>query len=117
MSQILLVEDFEPMRVSTAAVLRQMGHGVFEADSAESAMAILAHESIDVLFTDVALPGTSGDVFAAEACSLRPGLRVVFGTGLAQFPSSVRFDGPAVLRKPYTRENLEVALGGTTPRT
>lgn len=110
MSKVLLVEDFEPLRTSTAAVLRQMGFTVVEADSAESAMAVLAAEHIDVLFTDISLPGVSGEVFAAEARVLHPSLQLVFGTGLAQFPSPAHGSGPPLLRKPYTRAELEAAL-------
>ena len=64
-----------------------------------------------MLVTDVGLPGTSGDVFAAEARSLQPALRVVFATGLDYIKEPAAGDcGPTVLRKPYTWEAIEAAL-------
>ena len=63
---ILLVEDEELIRFTAAEFMRERGHSVTVAASAERAMEILRRWSTDVLVTDVGLPGTSGDVFAAD---------------------------------------------------
>jgi DNA-binding NtrC family response regulator len=113
---ILLVEDNEPIRESTAQMMREMGHTVFEAGTARGGMAILRESAIDVLFTDVGLPGGSGDVFAAEARMLRPSIGVVFATGIAEIPDPGTDDiGTVLLRKPYDVESIAAALATARP--
>jgi PAS domain S-box-containing protein len=94
---IVLVEDEEEIRDSTEALLVHLGHEVRSAARAEDALALISSES-DVLITDVQLPGMSGDMLAAEARVLAPGIRIVFATGkgeVSNWPDAV------VLRKPY----------------
>jgi len=107
---ILLVEDDELVRFASAELMREEGHKVLEAASAESAMHTLRESPIDVLVTDVGLPGMSGDVFAAEARALQPGVRIVFATGLDHIPNTGQGDGPVLLRKPYDSAAIEAAL-------
>ena len=109
---ILYVEDHPALRYGIAREMRAHGHAVLEAESAEAALVLLADNEVDVLVTDVGLPGMSGDVFAAEARAVRPNVRLVFATGLDSFkqPSSERGVGPTVLRKPYTWVELAAAL-------
>lgn len=107
---ILLVEDDELIRCTAAELMREGGHSVMEADSAESAMEILRGSTVDVLVTDVGLPGMSGDVFAAEALAVHPSLRIVFATGLDHIPDPGEDRGPVLLRKPYDAATLEAAL-------
>jgi DNA-binding response OmpR family regulator len=110
--KVLFVEDHPALRYGIARELRAHGHEVFEADSAEAALAMLESHDVEVLVTDVGLPGASGVVFAAEARALRPGLRLIFATGLDSIidPAVELGHGPIVLRKPYTWEALEAAL-------
>lgn len=108
---ILFVEDHPALRYSVTREMRAHGHTVYAADSAEAALVLLAEQDVDVLVTDVGLPGESGDVFAAEARALRPRLRLVFATGLESVKQTGTDDhGPIVLRKPYTWEALAAAL-------
>lgn len=108
---ILFVEDHPALRYGIAKELRAHGHTVHEAESAELALVLLAEHDIDVLITDVGLPGVSGDVFAAEARAVRPALRLVFATGMDIVRDPTTPDsGPTVLRKPYTWDALEAAL-------
>ena len=108
---ILFIEDHPALRYAIAKELRLHGHTVQEAESAEAALVILAEHEVDVLITDIGLPGESGDVFAAEARALRPTLRVIFATGLESIKAPNHPDaGPTVLRKPYTWDALEAAL-------
>ena len=114
---ILLVEDDEAIRFTTAELIRELGHEVIEAENAEEAMLMLRDSPIDILVADVGLPGMSGDVFAAEAQSLRPALRTVFATGLGYVPDLAPDPGgPVVLRKPYGLEGLEAALRAARSR-
>jgi DNA-binding response OmpR family regulator len=108
---ILLVEDNDLIRESTAALMRDMGHVVFEAGDAEGAMSLLRRSAIDALFVDVGLPGESGDVFAAEARLLRPRVGVIFATGLDHIRDPGPVDtGTVVLRKPYDAGSIAAAL-------
>ena len=107
---VLLVEDDELILFTVAEFMRERGHTVSVAGNAESAMAILRQSPIDVLVTDVGLPGVSGDVFAAEARAVQPSLRIVFATGLDRIPDSGEDIGPVLLRKPYDADALETAL-------
>jgi PAS domain S-box-containing protein len=103
--RIVLVEDEAEIRDSTEALLVHLGHEVRSAGTAEDALALISGES-DVLITDVQLPGMSGDMLAAEARVLAPGIRIVFATGkgeVSNWPDAV------VLRKPYDL----MALGTT----
>ena len=112
---VLVVEDDELVRTSTAELLRDLGHDVIEAHSAESAMLVIRARPIDVLFTDVALPGMSGDVFAAEARAVQPTVRIVFATGTDRIPDVGGGDSPVLLRKPFDQAAIAAALAPARP--
>lgn len=80
---ILVVEDDEEVRRSSVEALREMGYEVLEAgDAIEGVRLIVDRGGIDLLFTDVGLPGAvNGRALADAARSARPGLRVLFTTG------------------------------------
>ena len=64
--------------------------------------------AVDVLVTDLNLPGASGSELAAEARALRPATLIIYATG---DPSSVRDEADAiVVAKPYDAENLAEAM-------
>ena len=111
---ILVVEDDDLIRSCTVDMLRELGHEVIEARSAEAAMSVIDARALDVLVTDVALPGVSGDVFAAEARALQPSLRVVFATGTDRIPD-VEGDNPILLRKPFDLRAMAAAVAGQRP--
>ena len=104
--RIVLVEDEEEIRDSTEALLVHLGHEVRSAGTAEEALGLISGDS-DILITDVQLPGMSGDMLAAEARVLAPGIRIVFATGKGEvnnWPDAV------VLRKPYDLMALAAVL-------
>lgn len=109
---IMLVEDNDSLRYITEDFIRSLGYEVAAFASAEAAMPALVSLPIEVLVTDLGLPGTKGEVLAAEACTLRPSLQVIFLTGNPEFPNGGS-DGtsPIVIRKPYDFDALEIALG------
>ncbi len=80
---ILVVEDDEGVRRSSVESLREIGYEVLEAgDAMEGVRLIVDRGGIDLLFTDVGLPGgVNGRALADAARSARPGLRVLFTTG------------------------------------
>ncbi len=108
---VLVVEDDDLVRSSTAEMVRDLGHVVHAAHSAEQAMVLLRSRPIDVLLADLGLPGMSGEVFAAEARALQPDLRIVFATGADRLPElGGAGPGPIVLRKPYDSGGISAAL-------
>jgi CheY-like chemotaxis protein len=83
---ILVVEDDEEVRRSSAEMLREMGYQVLEAGDAMDGVRLMVDRGgIDLLFTDIGLPGgVSGRALAEAARSAAPGLRVLFTTGYPQ---------------------------------
>jgi CheY-like chemotaxis protein len=107
---VLVVEDNADVRTYSVAVLRELGYRVLEASDAESALTILASEvRIDLLFTDVVLPGRSGKSLADAALEYRRGLRVLYTTGYSRnaIVHHGRLDaGVQLISKPFTFEEL-----------
>ena len=105
---VLLVEDDALIRGNTAEILKDAGFVVMEAGSAEDAMIALQTAPVDVLVTDVNLPGASGPELAARARALRPSATVVYATGDA---GAVVGDArTSVLPKPYGAAALLAAI-------
>ncbi len=118
---VLLVEDEDPVRSFASRALRLRGYDVLEAASAEAALDILtgAETHIDVLVSDVVMPGMDGPTFAAKARRMRPGLRVVFISGYAEdsFRRNLVDHDFEFLPKPFSLTDLtakvKAALGGS----
>lgn len=111
---VLVVEDNEDVRGYSVMILRELGYGVLEAPDAEAAMAILRRPGrIDLLFTDVVLPGKTGRMLATEAQAIRPELRVLFTTGYSRnaIIHQGRLDADVhLVSKPFTFEQLASRL-------
>ncbi len=107
---VLVVEDNPDVRAFSVMSLGELGYQVIEATDAESALKILASgDRIDLLFTDVVLPGRSGRELVAEAMQSRPGLKVLFTTGYSRnaIVHHGRLDADVeLLPKPFTFEQL-----------
>ncbi|HEV2300510.1 MAG TPA: ATP-binding protein, partial [Stellaceae bacterium] len=81
---VLAVDDDAAVRGTTAAILKGLGYGVVEAASGEAALEILTRErGIDVLLTDVVMPGLGGVELARKARAMAPRLPIVFISGFA----------------------------------
>ncbi|MDG2286908.1 MAG: response regulator, partial [Alphaproteobacteria bacterium] len=83
---ILLVEDEDPVRLFAARALRGKGYGVIEARSGDSAMAMLRDgtDPIDLLITDVMMPGMDGPTLIREAREILPELPVICISGYSE---------------------------------
>ena len=107
---ILVVEDNDDVRAYSTMVLSELGYAVIEAPDADAALEILKSDrKIDLLFTDVVLPGKTGRVLADAAVELRPGLKVLFTTGYSRnaIVHQGRLDaGVHLISKPFTFEQL-----------
>lgn len=117
---ILLVEDDFDVREVTSFILCQMGFEVIEAGSGAEALKFLESESpIDMLLTDVGLPGgMNGAELVQEALQCRPELPVLIVS--AYDDDSLKQFGAAkvnatVLRKPYFQEDLEKEIAKLLP--
>lgn len=112
---VLVVEDEAEVRRIAVAFLHSLGYATCEAAEAEGALALLATRTdIDLLFSDIVLgDGMTGFELAAKARAHRPGLPVLFASGYeyaATGTEAGRGDGSELLRKPYRREQLALAL-------
>ena len=106
---VLLVEDEQEVRLATADVVSSMGYRVLEACDAPSALLMLDREQvIDLLLTDVGLPGMNGRQLALEARKRRPGLPVMFVTGYSwdAFSDDGGCEGMTILQKPFKGHEL-----------
>lgn len=83
---VLVLEDDDEVRAYSVESLRELGYRVIEAHDGPSALRLLERQSrVDLLFTDVVLPGgLTGAEVVARARTLRPALKVLFTTGYAR---------------------------------
>ena len=112
--RILVVEDDHQVRKVALRILQTLGFETLEAADAASALAVLGRENVDLLFTDVVLPGElSGPQLARIAQSRWPDLAVVFTSGYAHDALLRKGELPAgvvLLKKPYSPEELHDEL-------
>ncbi len=118
---VMLVEDEAPVRSFASRALKMRGYRVVEAGSAEEAMELLqtGTDQIDVLVSDVVMPGMDGPTFAVKARELKPDLRVIFISGYAEdsFRRNLKNDDFLFLPKPFSLNELtakvKLAMSGT----
>jgi len=107
---VLIVEDDPAVRVLVSEVLGELGYRFVEASDANGAIPILdSGQRVDLLISDVGLPGMNGRQLAEIGRQLRPGLRILFITGYAEH-AAVRGgfldQGMQMITKPFTFELL-----------
>lgn len=108
---ILLVEDDDAVRATTADMLLDLGYQVLKARNADGAMAVIeSGAAIDLLFTDVVMPGAFGAPELARRAQERlPGLQVLFTSGYtdnAIIHGGRLEEGAELLSKPFTQDEL-----------
>jgi two-component system cell cycle sensor histidine kinase/response regulator CckA len=109
---VLLVEDEEMVRRMTREVLEGAGYRVLEAASGFEALRLSSGHGgrLDLLLTDVVMPGMSGRELAERLAPVRPGMKVLYMSGHtddAIFHHGVAQAGTGFLQKPFTPETLE----------
>lgn len=120
--RVLVVEDETLISQWVAEALTEQGFAVTTALNADDALCCLATEHVDVLFTDINLPGSKdGAWLARRAREFRPDLPVIYASGRAgMIEPSARVPGAIIVPKPYEPElvgrlvtaALKMAAGG-----
>jgi two-component system cell cycle sensor histidine kinase/response regulator CckA len=108
---ILVVEDERSVRYLVRTLLSRQGYHVFEAESPDAAEQWLADHrgSLDLLISDVVMPGGTGPALYERVRRDRPALRVLFMSGYTEDASTLApgaAAGGAFLQKPFTAEEL-----------
>jgi two-component system cell cycle sensor histidine kinase/response regulator CckA len=101
---ILLVEDEEAVRLIISTVLRRQGYRVLEAATPVAAIELFERhrEEIDLLLTDVVMPGMSGPALAQRLVAIRPALRVLFVSGYSSLATPhIQSPNVGFLSKPF----------------
>jgi PAS domain S-box-containing protein len=113
LAKILVVEDQEAVRAVACGFLTAFGYDVIEAEDGFQALAKLQeHSDIDLMFSDVVMPGgMNGFDLAQAAYTIRPELRVVHTSGYPKgamvHQDEPRFREGFIIMKPYRREDLQ----------
>jgi PAS domain S-box-containing protein len=108
---VLLVEDEESVRELVRVTLTSRGYNVIEAENGESGLRVAEafNEDIDILITDVMMPGIGGRELAKKLLLLRPGISVLYLSGYTEdavvTPGALG-PGTGFLQKPFTLQNL-----------
>lgn len=119
---VLLVEDDDNVRELVALMLRRANYQVLEAPSPDKALVLLdtAGSKVDLLLTDLVMPGMNGIELAASVRAVRPGTPVLLMSGYTAgtLPGDASLPpGVSLIRKPFARTSLlgsvEQALGGS----
>jgi len=111
---LLVIDDDLACRYTFGCLLRRLGHRVEEAESGSAGLAILQQRPVDLVLTDLQMPGLTGWEVARRAKALHPGLPVVLVTGSTH---SIAPDQPerqfvdAILAKPCRVTELQAVLG------
>lgn len=118
---VLIAEDEAMLRLVAAETLRDAGFCVIEAgDGNEGLLIVQSGKPIDILISDIKMPGLNGYQLAEAALRLRPALRVLLMTGYTQepLPKSISDAGIKVLYKPFHIDQLAALAGDlrATPR-
>ena len=111
---VLAVEDNDALRRVTVRQLKELGYRVLEAANASQAMNVLEREAVDLLFTDVVMPGGSdGFDLARRALKRWPKLRALLASGFPEAKLNLLEKNGASIRllnKPYRRDELAAAV-------
>ena len=116
---VLLVEDDPAVRMLVLNVLDELGYSTHQAADAKTALSLLESSlRIDLLVTDVGLPGMNGRQLAEIARQHRPGLNVLFMTGYAQSAEERQVfleEGMDMIGKPFSIEQLATMIRAMIP--
>ena len=111
---ILVVEDEERVRHISVDTLRELGYTVVQASDAAQALSVLTMQPrVDLLFTDIVMPGMNGRLLAEQAADAWPGIKILYTTGYTRnaiVHNGVLDANVALISKPFTVEQLAVKV-------
>ena len=108
---VLVVEDNDHVRDFAMSLLDELGYRVLAASSAEEALVLIDRgEPIDIVFSDVVMPGLSGVDLARIARKKRPDLPVLLASGYSEEIVAGAGGGFDFVRKPYDACALDEAI-------
>ncbi len=125
MARILIVDDDPISRSVLTAIVSQCGHACFEAENSAAAVLAKQEHAIDIIMTDVFMPGVDGLELMEILRKSNPDIKfIVFSGGNEMFDADTAsswgelFHADAVLQKPFNREEVMAALDaiGTSVR-
>jgi len=112
--RVLVVDDDELVRSLTVRVLERAGYSVVSAASAAHALELVGRDSIDLVVSDVVMPGLTGVELLTELRSRKPDLPVLLMTGGSPEPErtakALELGASAIVSKPYTHAELRDAV-------
>ncbi|SAK99210.1 sensor kinase/response regulator fusion protein [Caballeronia fortuita] len=108
--RVMIVEDDDSSRIAVSELLTVLGHEAIGAANAADALAMLDSQQVDVLLTDVNLPDMQGTELARSVLARHADTRIVFASGADVLPGEVQGFAWKSLRKPFTFEDLVIAL-------
>lgn len=104
---LLVVDDDPLVRMSTAAMLEDLGHSVMEASSGDEALQALRTTTFDLLITDHVMPRMTGAELALKALAIQPAIPILVATGFPDFVPNERLPR---LKKPFDQIALARAI-------
>jgi CheY-like chemotaxis protein len=111
-STVLVIDDDPDVRELAAGLLRETGHTVLEASTGQEAIVLFeAHPEIDLIFTDIVMPGIDGFRVADVAKTRRPEVKILYTTGFAgRAAEYLGVKHGEILLKPYRGHQLAAAV-------
>jgi PAS domain S-box-containing protein len=113
---VLLVEDNDQVRAFAADMLGELHCRVVTARDGHEALTMLESEAVDVVFTDVVMPGISGLELAKQLRDSHPHIPVVLATGYSEETVASSASGFEIVRKPYDAHAVSAALATVLAR-
>lgn len=112
---ILLIDDEQSVRSIVKRILQRANYKVLEAESGEAALKLVESHTgtIDLVVTDLHMPGLNGPEVVKMLASVRPGLKVLFMSGYAEHDVVARTGVPGganFLHKPFSGQELTAAV-------
>jgi PAS domain S-box-containing protein len=111
---VLLVEDDSSVRLLIGEVLRELGYSCVEAIDGQAALSVLnSNTRLDLMISDIGLPGLNGQQLAATARQHRPDLKILFVTGYAHHAAGAEQllgPGMAMVTKPFSLDALALKI-------
>ncbi|GAB2573853.1 response regulator [Dyella jejuensis] len=111
--KILLVDDHDGVRTTTAALLIELGHHVIEAADGAQALELMRQQTgdVDLVVSDYAMPLLSGGEIIRQLRTKKPGLGAIIITGYADSEAITgTAEGVVILTKPFTSQCLQDAI-------